>query len=217
MSSQYTYSLAVGNVVEAFSPPEIDVEGAVMNDRQPGDESGARPGTEHFNLALDVGQDRTIQCNINVRSKFGDHNLYYLLESNLQEEAVLKLIRSAPKGLRQLDRGLCFSDIFDLSRMQPLDESTQSDSPGEVSLVEMVEALIQPAMTGGRGTLYVFGRGYTDRTTGTVGIDEVHMTKGITQPSRYQDGALIVSNGDGTYSGLFIAFDDHMSQAGHSN
>ncbi|HYO68856.1 MAG TPA: DUF2278 family protein [Archangium sp.] len=215
MNSQYTYSLAIGSVVEAFSPPEIDVDGGVMKDSQPGDTSGARSNFEHFNLSLDVGQPRTIQCNINVRSKLGDPNLRYLRIDNLTDEAVLKLIRNTPKGFTQLDQGVCFSDLFDLNQMQLLDESAQSDSPGEVSLVERVEAFIQPAMKGGSGTLYIFGRGYSDKN-GTTGIDEVHMTQGITHPSRYQDGALIVSQGDGTCSGLFIAFDSQLSQAGNS-
>jgi len=72
MSSQYTYSLAIGTVVEAFSPPEINGDGGVMKDSQPSDNSGARSNFQHFNLSLDVGQSRTIQCNINVRSKLGD-------------------------------------------------------------------------------------------------------------------------------------------------
>ncbi|WP_225412426.1 DUF2278 family protein [Stigmatella hybrida] len=213
MSSHYTYSLAIGNVVEAFSPPEIDVAGGVINDRQPGDTSGARSNSEHFNLSLDVGQPRTIQCNINIRSKLGDPNLRYLRLDPLTDESVLKLIRNTSKSFTPLDQGVCFSDLFDLNQMQLLDESAPSDSPGEVSLVEMVEALIQSAKVGGNGTLYVFGRGYSD-PDGTAGIDEVHMTQGVTHPSRYQDGALIVSNGDGTYSGLFIAFDSQLSQAG---
>jgi uncharacterized protein YukJ len=215
MSSHYTYSLAIGNVVDAFSPPEIDVQGGVVNDRSPGDTSKARSNFEHFNLSLDVGQSRTIQCNINVRSKFGDPNLRYLRIDQLTDETVLKLLRNTSKSFTSLDQGVCFSDLFDLSQMQLLDESAQRDSPGEVSLVEMVENLIQSAKEGGGGTLYVFGRGYSD-PDGTAGIDEVHMTEGVTHPSRYQDGALIVSKGDGTYSGLFIAFDSQFSQAGAS-
>ena len=64
---------------------------------------------------------------------------------------MLKLIRNTPKGFTQLDEGVCFSDLFDLNQMQFLDESAQSDSPGEVSLVKMVEAFIQPAMRGAAG------------------------------------------------------------------
>jgi uncharacterized protein YukJ len=217
MSSQDTYLLAVGTVVEAFSPPEVDEKDAVMSDSVPGDGSGAHSGNCHFNLSIDVNRGKSLQCNINVRSKFGDPDVCYMRIDNLQSEAVLKLIRNVPRGITQLDQGVCFSDIFDVNQMQRLDESAQGDSPGEVSLVKMVEAIIQPAMVGGAGTLYVFGRGYPPGSSlDPVGIDEVHMTEGVTHPSQSQDGALIVSNGDGTYTGLFLAFDSQLSQADSS-
>jgi uncharacterized protein YukJ len=207
--SRYAYSLAVGQVVEAFSPP--DVEDIIhIDNRQPGDGSQAHPGREHFNLSLDVAQGRTIQCNINVRSNRGDPNIRYLRIDNFQNDKMLGLLQGRTKSFNPISQGLSYNELFDVNRMQFLDEQADRDSSGEVTLVEVVADVLKPAMAGGSGTVYVFGRGYWD-DDGTVGIDEVHMNGEAGQGSNSQDGALIVANGDGSYTGLFIAFDSQFS------
>lgn len=208
--STYRYSLAIANVVEAFAPPEVE-DVVHIDDRQPGDGSGAHSARQHFNLSLDVGQSRTIQCNINVRSNRGDPNIRYLRIDNFQNDTLLNRIQGSAKSFNPTNQGLSYSDLFDVNQMQVLDENAQRDSNGEVSLVDVVADVLKPAMAGGPGTVYVFGRGYWDQDDAMVGIDEVHMNGNAGDASSTQDGALIVANGDGTYTGLFIAFDSQFS------
>jgi uncharacterized protein YukJ len=211
--SRYAYSLAIGNVVEAFSPPEV-ADIVDIDDSKPGDGSRARAGRQHFNLSLDVAQGKTIQCNINVRSNRNDPNIRYLRIDNFKSNAVLNLLQGSTKSFQPISQGLSYGDLFNVNQMQLLDENAERDSSGEVSLVKVVADVIKPAMEGGPGTVYVFGRGYWDDNVGTIGIDEVHMNDQVGDGSNTQDGALIVANGDGTYTGLFIAFDSQFSQDG---
>lgn len=208
------YSLAVGTVAAAFNPPEVQVmlsRIAAGDTSVFQDDSRARSTANHFNLALDIGLTRHIQCNINVRSfsKFrpdADPDLRYFKLDDFTDASTLALLSGRQPGLHTLGEGqsILYENLIDLSRMVLLDE--EPDANGETTLVRILRQVIHPAF-GGNGRVFVFGHAYAG-ASGVSGIHDVHMNHTAGQPpSTPDDGLLVVDDGAGNYTALFIAFD----------
>lgn len=132
------YALVSGYWLEAYNPPDVMGMEIAENSPKSYDNAGGRAIRSHYTLILDVGMDRDIQVNINVRSlRTSDLDLRYLFVRNLKNDVKFNIVLAIIESLDQNDRvkilcqeeALFYDDLFDLNEMIPIDTASLRGRP----------------------------------------------------------------------------------------
>ena len=179
---------------------------------------GGRPAQPHLHLLMDAnGQSRDVA--VNVISVDGSKVLYAIANRTPANAGALT---GLPPGIKNCNGDDGFSldfirtpGLISESEMQILDPAELQPT----TMHEAVVALIQRAIDE-TASVYAFGQLFeTDGAknpfwgfTPDAGCHDIHMDQGNPKGNHdsdngiWQDGALLIEWKDGTWSGLFIAF-----------